>query len=91
MYVFVFFQDPSSSFSNSRQSAIRLKHLPSGSVQFESVIETTVPGNVVQDTNGAEPGLIGYSKDGQQKNIIFFTKDCDPKNVPRLGDKVIIP
>lgn len=81
-------QDPSSSFSNSRQSAIRLKHLPSGSVQFESVIESTVPGSIVQDTNGIEPGLIGYLKDGQQKNIIFFTKDCDPKSIPTLGDKV---
>ncbi|XP_046470735.1 RNA-binding protein Unr [Neodiprion pinetum] len=85
---FTVIQDPSSSFSNSRQSAIRLTHLPSGSVQFESVIETTVPGSIVQDINGIEPGLIGYLKDGQQKNIIFFTKDCDPKSIPRLGDKV---
>lgn len=81
-------QDPSSSFSNSRQSAIRLKHLPPGSVQFETVIEADVLGSVIQDTNGNEPGLIGYLKEGQQKSIIFFTKDCDPKSIPNLGDKV---
>lgn len=85
---FTVIQDPSSSFSNSRQSAIRLKHLPPGSVQFETVIESDVLGNVIQDTNGNEPGLIGYLKDGQQKSIIFFVKDCDPKSIPNLGDKV---
>ncbi|XP_033223033.1 cold shock domain-containing protein E1-like isoform X2 [Belonocnema kinseyi] len=81
-------QDPTSSFSNSRQSAIRLKHLPPGSVQFETVIESDVLGNVIQNTNGNEPGLIGYLKEGQQKSIIFFTKDCDPKSIPKLGDEV---
>lgn len=66
-----------------------MKHLPPGSVQFETVIESDVLGNVIQDTNGNEPGLIGYLKDGQQKSIIFFVKDCDPKSIPNLGDKVI--
>ncbi|XP_015595682.1 cold shock domain-containing protein E1 [Cephus cinctus] len=85
---FTVIQDPSSSFSNTRQSAIRLKHLPPGSVQFETIIEANVLGSVIQDTNNIEPGLIGYLKDGQQKSIIFFNKDCDSKNIPRLGDKV---
>lgn len=66
-----------------------MKHLPPGSVQFETVIESDVLGSVIQDTNGNEPGLIGYLKDGQQKSIIFFIKDCDPKSIPNLGDKVI--
>lgn len=35
-----------SSFSNSRQSAIRIKHLPPGTVQFETITEKNVPGVV---------------------------------------------
>lgn len=45
-------------------------------------------GNVVEDTNGVQRGLIGYTKDNQQNVIMFFAKDCDPKNIPRVGDKV---
>lgn len=81
-------KDPPTFFSNSRHSAIRLKHLPIGSVQFETVIESDVSGDIIQDVSGLDPGLIGYSNKDEQQNIIFFTKDCDPKNIPRLGDKV---
>jgi len=35
-----------SSFSNSRQSAIRIKHLPPGTVQFETITEKNVSGVV---------------------------------------------
>ncbi|XP_012137903.1 cold shock domain-containing Unr isoform X2 [Megachile rotundata] len=85
---FTVIQDPSSSFSNNRQSAIRLKHLPAGTVQFETIIEKDILGTIIQGINGIEPGLIGYMKDNQQRSVIFFSKDCDPKNIPRLGDKV---
>ncbi|XP_034183994.1 cold shock domain-containing Unr [Osmia lignaria lignaria] len=85
---FTVIQDPSSSFSNNRQSAIRLKHLPAGTVQFETIIEKDLLGTIIQGINGIEPGLIGYTKDNVQKSVIFFSKDCDPKNIPRLGDKV---
>lgn len=84
-YLFSFYKDPSSSFSNTRQSAIRLKHLTMGTVLFQTIIEKDILGTVIQDTNSMEPGLIGY---GQQKSIIFFSKDCDPKHIPKLGDKV---
>lgn len=40
---FTVIQDQSS-FSNSRQSAIRIKHLPSGTVQFETILEKSVSG-----------------------------------------------
>ncbi|XP_015126101.1 cold shock domain-containing protein E1 [Diachasma alloeum] len=81
--------DPPTFFGNMRHSAIRLKHLPAGTVQFETVTESDVLGNVIQDVNGIEPGLIGYTgKDGTQKSIIFFAKDCDPKSVPKLNEKV---
>lgn len=85
---FTVIQDPSSSFSNNRQSAIRLKHLPAGTVQFETIIEKDLLGTIIQGVNGTEPGLIGYMKENQQKSVIFFSKDCDPKNIPRLNDKV---
>ncbi|XP_043248968.1 cold shock domain-containing protein E1 [Colletes gigas] len=86
---FTVIQDPSSSFSNNRQSAIRLKHLPVGTVQFETIIEKDLMGTIIQSLNGLEPGLIGYVKENhQQKSVIYFSKDCDPKNIPRLGDKV---
>ncbi|XP_063987140.1 cold shock domain-containing protein E1-like isoform X2 [Diachasmimorpha longicaudata] len=81
--------DPPTFFGNMRHSAIRLKHLPAGTVQFETVTESDVRGNVIQDVNGLEPGLIGYTgKDGAQKSIIFFAKDCDPKSIPKLNEKV---
>ncbi|XP_034946970.1 cold shock domain-containing protein E1 isoform X2 [Chelonus insularis] len=85
---FTVVQDPPTFFSNTRQSAIRLRHLPSGTVQFETITEKDLLGTIVKDVTGIDPGFIGYTKDGQQKNIIFFTKDCDSKNIPRLGDKV---
>ncbi|XP_014206710.1 cold shock domain-containing protein E1 [Copidosoma floridanum] len=85
---FTVIKDPSSSFSNTRQSGIRLKHLPPGSVQFETIIESDIMGTVVEDINGNEPGLIGYLKDDQEKTIIFFAKDCKSKNIPKLNDKV---
>lgn len=83
------FQDPPTFFSSTRQSAIRLKHLPPGTVQFETVTETDLLGTIIQDVNGIDPGLIGYTDDDQEKSIIFFTKDCDAKNIPKLNDKVI--
>ena len=81
-------QDPSSSFSNTRQSAIRLRHLPPGTVQFENIIESNVLGSIIQETKNSDPGLIAYIKEGQQKSIIFFAKDCDVKIAPKIGDKV---
>ncbi|KAK0082024.1 hypothetical protein PV325_011228 [Microctonus aethiopoides] len=85
---FTVIQDPPTFFSSTRQSAIRLKHLPPGTVQFETVTETDLLGTIIQDVNGIDPGLIGYTDDDQQKSIIFFTKDCDAKNIPKLNDKV---
>ncbi|GAB0089860.1 hypothetical protein DMENIID0001_044780 [Sergentomyia squamirostris] len=39
---FTMIQDPNSSFANTRQSAIRIKHLPEGTVQFETLIESNL-------------------------------------------------
>ncbi|XP_067012520.2 RNA-binding protein Unr isoform X2 [Anabrus simplex] len=38
-----------SSFSNSRQSAIRIKHLPPGTVQFETIMEKNVAGVITKE------------------------------------------
>nr|XP_031826339.1 cold shock domain-containing protein E1 [Nomia melanderi] len=85
---FTVIQDPTSSFSSNRQSAIRLKHLPPGTVQFETIVEKDLVGTVIQGGNGLVSGLIGYTKENQQKSVIFFTKDCDSKNIPKVDDKV---
>ncbi|OAD53512.1 Cold shock domain-containing protein E1 [Eufriesea mexicana] len=85
---FTVIQDSSASSSNNRQCAIRLKHLPAGTVQFETIIEEDLLGTIIQGTNGIVPGVIGYTKENQQKNVIFFNKDYEPKNVPRIGAKV---
>jgi cold shock CspA family protein len=39
-------QDPTSSFGNPRLSAIRIKHLPEGTVKFETLIESSVEGKI---------------------------------------------
>ncbi|XP_076302317.1 RNA-binding protein Unr-like [Lasioglossum baleicum] len=85
---FTVIQDSSASSSNNRQCAIRLKHLPAGTVQFETIIEEDLLGTIIQGANGIVPGVIGYTKENQQKNVIFFNKDYEPKNVPRIGSKV---
>ncbi|XP_014228591.1 cold shock domain-containing protein E1 isoform X1 [Trichogramma pretiosum] len=87
-FEFTVIQDPSSSYANSRLSAIRLRHLPKGSVSFESIIEIDVLGKVVEETNGTERGFISYQKDDVEKTIMFFSKDCITKIIPKLNDKV---
>ncbi|RZC42843.1 cold shock domain-containing protein E1 [Asbolus verrucosus] len=48
-YAFTVVQDQTSTFSNSRQSAIRMKWLPHGTVQFETRIENSLSGTVVKE------------------------------------------
>ncbi|XP_063227409.1 cold shock domain-containing protein E1-like isoform X2 [Bacillus rossius redtenbacheri] len=52
------------SFSNSRQSAIRIKHLPAGTVQFEVMVERGVSGVVSKE--GQLPG--GWSSRSPTKS-----------------------
>ncbi|XP_028167112.1 cold shock domain-containing protein E1 isoform X1 [Ostrinia furnacalis] len=93
--------DPVSSFSNmsSRQSAIRIKHLPAGSVSFEALLERGVRGVVTREPPPASPthshepqesnGLITCQINGAKKSIPFSAKKCESKMSPRLGDKVV--
>lgn len=41
---FTAIQEPGASFANTRLCAIRIKHLPSGTVQFETMIERNIEG-----------------------------------------------
>lgn len=87
-------QDPGSSFANTRQSAIRIKHLPTGTVKFETLIESNVEGIVsreapkspIKSQERTEGGVISYGQGPNKKTIMYFLKDCD--KAPRVGDKV---
>ncbi|XP_055613543.1 cold shock domain-containing protein E1 isoform X2 [Uranotaenia lowii] len=91
---FTVIQDPGSSFANTRQSAIRIKHLPKGTVQFETLIESNVEGIVsreapkspIKSQERTEGGVITYGQGPVKKTIMYFLKDCD--KAPRVGDKV---
>uniref|UniRef100_A0A1L8E1P0 Putative mitochondrial inner membrane n=1 Tax=Nyssomyia neivai TaxID=330878 RepID=A0A1L8E1P0_9DIPT len=91
---FTMIQDPNSSFANTRQSAIRIKHLPEGTVQFETLIESNVEGVVTREApkspiksqERTEGGVISYGAAGSKKTIMYFLKDCD--KAPRIGDHV---
>lgn len=45
---FTTIQESGSSFANNRLCAIRIKHLPPGQVQFETLMETNIEGNVYE-------------------------------------------
>ncbi|XP_058457625.1 cold shock domain-containing protein E1 isoform X2 [Malaya genurostris] len=91
---FTVIQDPGSSFANTRQSAIRIKHLPTGTVKFENLIESNVEGIVSREApksptksqERTEGGVISYGQGPNKKTIMYFLKDCD--KAPRVGDKV---
>lgn len=91
---FTVIQDPGSSFANTRQSAIRIKHLPPGTVKFETLIESNVEGTVsreapkspIKSQERTEGGVISYGQGPNKKTIMYFLKDCD--KAPRVGDKV---
>lgn len=57
-------QDPSSSFSNTRFSGIRIKHVPVGTVHFETLIKS--------DMEGSLSFLILYCTMNIKLNILYF-------------------
>lgn len=87
-------QDPTSSFSNPRLSAIRIKHVPEGTVKFETLIESGIEGVVtreapkspVKSQERTEGGVITYGTGINKKTIMYFLKDCAKS--PRIGDAV---
>ncbi|RZF48035.1 hypothetical protein LSTR_LSTR002101 [Laodelphax striatellus] len=102
---FTVVQDSTLSFNAySRQSAIRIQHLPPGTVQFEIVQERNVTGvvskeapnswlprsptKIISNNQNQECGTISYQINGIKKTINYYAKDCDPKCAPHVGDKV---
>lgn len=103
-YEFTVIQDQSSTYSNNRQSAIRMKPLPAGTVQFETRIESNLTGSVTKDipsswasrsptktSNGEAP----HAESGiitytfnGAKKTVAFYSKDCEKQFPRLGDKV---
>ncbi|XP_037299850.1 cold shock domain-containing protein E1 [Manduca sexta] len=96
--------DPVSTFSNmnTRQSAIRIKHLPAGSVHFETLVDRGLRGVVAKEapahTSTASPtrpappdtnGLITCQINQTKKTLPFMAKKCESKTLPRVGDKVV--
>lgn len=91
---FTTISDPSASSSNIRFSAIRIKHLPPGKVQFETLMEKNVEGVVTREAPKSpiksqermEGGVITYAQANNKKTIMYFLKDCEKP--PRVGDHV---
>ncbi|XP_059055369.1 cold shock domain-containing protein E1 isoform X2 [Achroia grisella] len=91
-----------SNMSNTRQSGIRIKHLPAGTVQFETLVERNVRGVVTKEaqvfnsmsspSRGSPSdynGTISCQINGSKKSASFMAKKCEGKVVPRVGDKVL--
>lgn len=91
---FTTIQDPGSNFANNRLSAIRIKHLPPGQVQFETLMQRDIEGVVTREApksplksvDRMEGGVITYTQANVKKTIMYFLKDCD--RPPRVNDQV---
>ncbi|XP_045785005.1 cold shock domain-containing protein E1 isoform X2 [Maniola jurtina] len=88
--------------SNTSQSAIRIKHLPPGTVKFETLVERGVRGMITRMPNAypkktssptrvdpTETGLITCQINNSNKNVPYTTKACGGTTGPRVGVKVI--
>lgn len=84
-------------FANRNFNTIRIKHLPKGSVEFETLVESNVEGVITREApkncgspnksqERIEGGVITYGPANAQKTIMFFLRDCD--KTPRLNDLV---
>lgn len=91
---FTVVQDPSSSYTNTRLNAIRIKHLPTGTVSFETLVESNLEGVITREApkspakslERTEGGVITYIQGNNKKTIMYFLKDCDKP--PRVGENV---
>lgn len=89
---FTVVQDPT---SPSRQIAIRILHLPKGSVSFETTHPQRIIGSVEKEsisklqgkTKEPSPGIIMYDVNGT-KQTIPYTNKAFQGSVPKYGDKV---
>ncbi|XP_075164340.1 cold shock domain-containing Unr [Haematobia irritans] len=91
---FTVVQEQGVPYNASRLHAIRIKHLPTGTVQFETLVANNLEGFVtreapkspVKSQDRVEGGVITYDHGELKKTIMYFLKDCEKP--PRIGDRV---
>ncbi|XP_005177682.2 cold shock domain-containing protein E1 [Musca domestica] len=91
---FTVVQEQGVPYNASRLHAIRIKHLPPGTVQFETLVANNIEGYVtreapkspVKSQDRVEGGVITYDHGELKKTIMYFLKDCEKP--PRIGDRV---
>ncbi|KAI8040549.1 hypothetical protein M5D96_006492 [Drosophila gunungcola] len=91
---FTVIQEPGLAYNNSRLQAIRIKHLPPNSVQFETLVVSNIEGCVTREApkspiksqDRVEGGVITYENADAKKTIMYFLKDCEKP--PRIGERV---
>nr|CAH0099384.1 unnamed protein product [Daphnia galeata] len=87
-----------------KQSAVRIKVLPPGSVQFELITQRNIVGTVTREPSSSwaqrspsrvngersadDMGLVSYQLNGIMEHVPFQMRECDVRNSPRLGDEV---
>lgn len=87
-FEFTVIQDQISSFSNNRQSAIRMKWLPPGTVQFETCVECEVLGVVCKEiplinwtTRSPSKGLGNGEHQQAEPGLITYQANGQKKNI----------
>ncbi|TDG52872.1 hypothetical protein AWZ03_000415 [Drosophila navojoa] len=91
---FTVIQEPGLAYNNSRLQAIRIKHLPPNTVQFETLMASNIEGTVTREAPKSpiksqdrfEGGVITYEHSDVKKTIMYFLKDCEKP--PRVGERV---
>ncbi|KAL5292829.1 CSDE1 family protein [Megaselia abdita] len=91
---FTVVQEPGQTYNNARLSAIRIKHLPPNSVEFETLVASNIEGLISREApksptksiDRVEGGVITYDHGDTKKTIMYFLKDCERN--PRVGEKV---
>ncbi|XP_011181278.1 cold shock domain-containing protein E1 isoform X1 [Zeugodacus cucurbitae] len=91
---FTVVQEPGVPYNTSRLHAIRIKHLPPNTVQFEMLMASNIEGSVTREApkspiksqDRVEGGVITYDHGDVKKTIMYFLKDCEKP--PRIGDRV---
>ncbi|XP_023294423.2 cold shock domain-containing protein E1 [Lucilia cuprina] len=91
---FTVVQEQGVPYNTSRLHGIRIKHLPTGTVQFETLMASNIEGYItreapkspVKSQDRVEGGVITYEHGELKKTIMYFLKDCEKP--PRIGDRV---
>lgn len=88
-FEFTVVQDQSSTFSNTRQSAIRMKLLSPGTVQFETRIENNLSGVICKEvpmnnwsSRSPTKNQNGHNGDAPESGLITYQVNGVKKTVP---------